>query len=184
MSTLDRFEGALLGLACGDAVGTTLEFRVRGSFAPLTDMVGGGPFSLRAGQWTDDTSMALCLAESLVAKGGCDPGDQMARYANWYQWGYWSSTGHCFDIGMATREAIQRYLLTGNALAGSGPLGVADGVDVVGVLRQPGQHGAFGGAEGGQRFAKVGLRGGLKAVGPRAQINLVHVQLQIGRAHV
>ena len=119
MSTLDRFEGALLGLACGDAVGTTLEFRARGSFAPLTDMVGGGPFSLRAGQWTDDTSMALCLAESLVVKEGCDPGDQMTRYANWYQWGYWSSTGHCFDIGMATREAIQHYLRTGNALAGS-----------------------------------------------------------------
>lgn len=44
MSTLDRFEGALLGLACGDAVGTTLEFRARGSFAPLTDMVGAGRF--------------------------------------------------------------------------------------------------------------------------------------------
>ena len=119
MNTLDRFEGALLGLACGDAVGTTLEFQSRGSFAPLTDMVGGGPFSLKAGQWTDDTSMALCLAESLIVKSACDPQDQMTRYANWYQWGYWSSTGHCFDIGMATREAIQRYLLTGNALAGS-----------------------------------------------------------------
>lgn len=119
MRTPDRFEGALLGLACGDAVGTTLEFQARGSFLPLTDMVGGGPFSLKPGQWTDDTSMALCLAESLLVKGDCDPGDQMTRYANWYQWGYWSSTGHCFDIGMATREAIQHYLRTGNALAGS-----------------------------------------------------------------
>lgn len=119
MSTLDRFEGALLGLACGDAVGTTLEFQPRGSFAPLTDMVGGGPFSLKAGQWTDDTSMALCLAESLITKQACDPQDQMARYANWYQWGYWSSTGHCFDIGMATRAAIQEFLRSGNALAGS-----------------------------------------------------------------
>lgn len=119
MSTLDRFEGALLGLACGDAVGTTLEFQPRGSFAPLTDMVGGGPFSLKAGQWTDDTSMALCLAESLITKRACDPQDQMARYANWYQWGYWSSTGHCFDIGMATRAAIQEFLRSGNALAGS-----------------------------------------------------------------
>lgn len=119
MSTLDRFEGALLGLACGDAVGTTLEFQPRGSFAPLTDMVGGGPFSLKAGQWTDDTSMALCLAESLITKQACDPQDQIARYANWYQWGYWSSTGHCFDIGMATRAAIQEFLRSGNALAGS-----------------------------------------------------------------
>ena len=119
MTELDRCEGALLGLACGDAVGTTLEFRSRGSFAPLTDMVGGGPFSLKAGQWTDDTSMALCLAESLIVKQGCDVQDQMARYANWYQWGYWSSTGHCFDIGMATRAAIQEFLRSGNALAGS-----------------------------------------------------------------
>ena len=119
MNELDRYEGALLGLACGDAVGTTLEFQPRGSFVPLTDMVGGGPFSLKAGQWTDDTSMALCLAEGLITKQACDPQDQMARYANWYQWGYWSSTGHCFDIGMATRAAIQEFLRSGNALAGS-----------------------------------------------------------------
>lgn len=119
MHALDRFEGALLGLACGDAVGTTVEFQLRGSFTPLTDMVGGGPFALKAGQWTDDTSMALCLAESLVTKSGCDPRDQMARYANWYQWGYWSSTGHCFDIGIVTRAAIQEFLRSGNALAGS-----------------------------------------------------------------
>ena len=119
MNELDRYEGALLGLACGDAVGTTLEFQPRGSFAPLTDMVGGGPFSLKAGQWTDDTSMALCLAESLITKQACDPQDQMARSANWYQWGYWSSTGHCFDIGMATRAAIHEFLRSGNALAGS-----------------------------------------------------------------
>ena len=120
-SALDigRFQGALLGLACGDAVGTTLEFSSRGSFTPLVDMVGGGPFSLKPGQWTDDTSMALCLAESLIVKGGCDPHDQMTRYANWYEWGYWSSTGTCFDIGMATRAAIQNFLRSGEALAGS-----------------------------------------------------------------
>ena len=64
----DRYRGSLLGLACGDAVGTTLEFKRRGSFAPITDMVGGGPFNLKPGQWTDDTSMALCLAESLLQK--------------------------------------------------------------------------------------------------------------------
>jgi len=60
----DRYAGALLGLACGDAVGTTVEFSARGSFPPVTDMVGGGPFGLQPGQWTDDTSMALCLAEA------------------------------------------------------------------------------------------------------------------------
>ena len=68
MTTQDRFRGCLAGLAAGDAVGTTVEFMPRGGFEPLRDMVGGGPFNLRPGQWTDDTSMALCLAESLKKK--------------------------------------------------------------------------------------------------------------------
>ena len=68
-----RFRGALLGLAAGDALGTTLEFRPPGTFEPIADMVGGGPFRLAPGEWTDDTSMALCLAESLVERGGFDP---------------------------------------------------------------------------------------------------------------
>jgi len=66
MHLSDRHRGCLLGLAVGDALGTTLEFTRPGTFAPITDMVGGGPFGLKPGQWTDDTSMALCLAESLV----------------------------------------------------------------------------------------------------------------------
>lgn len=106
-------------MAAGDAVGTTLEFKPRGSFEPLTDMVGGGPFDLESGQWTDDTSMALCLAESLIRCDAFDPRDQMNRYANWYQHGYWSSTGACFDIGVATRGAIHTYLVTGEPLAGN-----------------------------------------------------------------
>jgi ADP-ribosylglycohydrolase len=61
----DRYLGAMLGLAAGDALGTTLEFTKPGRFTPITDMVGGGPFHLEPGEWTDDTSMALCLAESL-----------------------------------------------------------------------------------------------------------------------
>ncbi|PTT79303.1 ADP-ribosylglycohydrolase [Pelomonas sp. HMWF004] len=119
MTTIDRYRGALLGLTCGDAVGTTVEFMPRRSFAPMTDMLGGGPFSLAAGKWTDDTSMALCLAESLIQTSRCDPADQMARYANWYEWGYWSSTGVCFDIGLTTKGAIHQFLLTGNPLSGS-----------------------------------------------------------------
>ena len=72
-----RYRGALLGLAAGDAVGTTVEFTTPGMFTPVTEMVGGGPFRLRAGQWTDDTSMALCLAESLVERRGFAPIDQL-----------------------------------------------------------------------------------------------------------
>ena len=75
MELRDRFRGALLGLAAGDALGTTLEFKRPGTFAPITDMVGGGPFGLKPGRWTDDTSMALCLAESLLGCRGFDPVD-------------------------------------------------------------------------------------------------------------
>ena len=77
---LDVVRGALLGLACGDAVGTTVEFCARGRFEPLTDMVGGGKFRLRAGEWNDDTSMALCLTDSQIACRGFDAQDQMERY--------------------------------------------------------------------------------------------------------
>jgi ADP-ribosylglycohydrolase len=115
----ERYRGCLLGLACGDAVGTTVEFAARGSFAPITDMVGGGPFGLPPGKWTDDTSMALCLAESLLAKNGFDPRDQMARYLNWWQWGYNSSTGECFDIGLTVRSSLMAYMKTGEPFAGS-----------------------------------------------------------------
>ncbi len=95
---LDRYRGCLLGLAVGDAIGTTVEFKARGSFVPVTDMTGGGVFNLKPGQWTDDTSMALCLAESLVEKNDFDAHDQMTRYLDWYQNGYLSSTGRCLRI--------------------------------------------------------------------------------------
>ncbi|HEY5714989.1 MAG TPA: ADP-ribosylglycohydrolase family protein [Psychromonas sp.] len=114
-----RYRGTLLGLAAGDAVGTTVEFKARGSFTPLTDMVGGGPFRLRPGQWTDDTSMALCLAYSLLERHGFDAKDQMQRYNNWRQQGYMSSTGRCFDIGATVSEALSQYLSSGNPFAGS-----------------------------------------------------------------
>ncbi len=115
----DRYLGAMLGLACGDAIGTTVEFSPRGSFAQVTDMTGGGPFRLQSGQWTDDTSMALCLAESLLTKGGFDPADQMTRYLNWWHWGYLSSTGTCFDIGMTVRDALGRFHESGKPYSGS-----------------------------------------------------------------
>jgi len=115
----NRKIGSLIGLAVGDAVGTTLEFEPRGTFVPITDMVGGGPFKLKAGEWTDDTSMALCLAHSLSYINGFDAQDQMNRYCNWYQYGYMSSTGECFDIGITVSTALRSYLETGNPFSGS-----------------------------------------------------------------
>ena len=115
----DRAVASLVGLAVGDAVGTTLEFKAPGSFEPIKDMVGGGPFNLDAGQWTDDTSMALCLGHSLLEKGIFDPVDQMTRYCNWYQRGYMSSNGDCFDIGMTVSKAINKFLVTNEPYSGS-----------------------------------------------------------------
>ena len=109
----------MLGLATGDAVGTTVEFEARGSFPPVTDMVGGGPFSLQPGEWTDDTSLALCLGQSLIDCRGFDPVDQLKNYLCWWRSGYLSSTGRCFDIGNTTRSALSRFAATGEAYCGS-----------------------------------------------------------------
>ncbi len=115
----DRALGSLIGLAIGDAVGTTLEFRTRGSFAPITDLVGGGPFGLRAGQWTDDTSMALCLADSLLASNGLNQKDLAERFLRWKTHGENSVNGRCFDIGRATETALDRFAADHNPVAGS-----------------------------------------------------------------
>lgn len=113
-----RYRGSLLGLATGDAVGTTVEFMKPGNFTPVTDMVSGGVFDLEPGQWTDDTSMALCLAESLVEKQAFDAVDQMQRYVRWRWDGHWSSTGKCFDIGNTTSDALARFERSGDAFSG------------------------------------------------------------------
>ena len=118
-SVRDRARGALLGLAVGDAVGTTLEFKLRDSCAPLTDMIGGGPFRLAPGVWTDDTSMALALADSIAERGALDPVDLMERFVRWWRQGEYSPTGDCFDIGITTRSALARFEQTGDPLAGS-----------------------------------------------------------------
>lgn len=114
-----RYRGSLLGLAVGDAVGTTLEFKHPGSFTPIDDMVGGGPFRLKPGAWTDDTSMALCLGESLISVG-FDAADQMERYIRWRDTtsGYNSSRDDCFDIGATVSTALARYERTGDPFAG------------------------------------------------------------------
>lgn len=118
-TTQMRYQGALLGLAAGDALGTTVEFKPPGSFTPMTEMIGGGPFRLKKGEWTDDTSMALCLASSLIECRVLDAKDQMERYTRWRHEGYLSSNGSCFDIGITISEALNRFALTGNPIAGS-----------------------------------------------------------------
>jgi ADP-ribosyl-[dinitrogen reductase] hydrolase len=115
----DRAIGALLGLAVGDALGTTLEFRGRDTAPRLVDIAGSGPFNLPRGCWTDDTAMALAVADSLLACKGLDCRDLMDRFVSWWRHGKYSCTGHCFDIGVTTRQALERYRQTGDPLAGS-----------------------------------------------------------------
>lgn len=119
LSIQERFQGCLVGLAAGDALGTTLEFKKPGSFNPIDDLVGGGPFQLKAGEWTDDTSMALCLAESLIECNGYDPKDQIERYVRWMDDGYLASNGLCFDIGRTTCNALKNFQRTGEPYSGS-----------------------------------------------------------------
>jgi ADP-ribosylglycohydrolase len=115
----NRYQGSLLGLAVGDALGTTVEFKAPGTFSPMTTIAGGGPFHLDKGQWTDDTSMALCLAESLVQCGKFNALDQMERYTRWWKEGYLSSNGRCFDIGNTVSGALRQFARTCNPFAGS-----------------------------------------------------------------
>lgn len=118
LKSLDQYIGCLVGLAVGDALGATLEFKTPGDFQPINDMVGGGPHQLSPGRWTDDTAMALCLADSLIKCRGFNAQDQMNRYLKWYREGYHSSMGYCFDIGNTTRSALTAYQQTGEPLAG------------------------------------------------------------------
>jgi len=110
----DRQAGALLGLAVGDALGAAVEFCEPGSFAPVSGYRAGGPHGLNAGEWTDDTSLALALADS-ISSVGWDLNDQANRYVNWWRNGKYSVNGHCFDIGMTTRSSLATFERRGDA---------------------------------------------------------------------
>ena len=111
----DRGRGALIGLAVGDALGAAVEFRSPGSFTPVTCYRDGGPHGLHAGEWTDDTSMALALADS-IATAGWNLNDQADRYVEWWKTGKYSVNGRCFDIGITTRSALGNYTAKKDAL--------------------------------------------------------------------
>lgn len=115
---LYRYLGALSGLAAGDALGTTLEFCIRDQHPHHTEMRGGGVFNVAPGEWTDDTAMALCLAESLLNRQSFDPHDQLSRYVRWWREGYMACQGRCIDIGGTTLDALQRFERTQDANAG------------------------------------------------------------------
>jgi ADP-ribosyl-[dinitrogen reductase] hydrolase len=111
----DRRRGTLIGLAVGDALGAAVEFKRPGTFAPVTGYRSGGPHDLEPGEWTDDTSMALALADS-IASVGWDLSDQASRYVHWWKKGKYSVNSRCFDIGSTTRRALSKFFDEGNAL--------------------------------------------------------------------
>lgn len=114
----NKIKGTLYGLICCDALGTTNEFIHRSKIKPITNIVGGGFFNLKPGEWTDDSSMALCILDSFNNKKTFDPEDQIQRYVRWYNEGYLSSNGRCFDIGGTTRTGIINYMSTKKAFSG------------------------------------------------------------------
>lgn len=111
MRDINRVRGMFYGLAVGDALGTTLEFKERDSYDHITDMVGGGPFRLAPGEWTDDTSMALALAQTLI-EHGMDQIELLKNFTRWYNYGEFSHNGRCFDIGHTTRMGINQFILS------------------------------------------------------------------------
>jgi ADP-ribosylglycohydrolase len=122
----NRQRGALVGMAVGDALGAAIEFRPPGTFVPVEGYRAGGPHGLAAGEWTDDTSMALALAASM-AEADWDLDDQARRYVAWWRDGQYSVIGHCFDIGTTTARALARFEAHGNARASGDPSPRASG---------------------------------------------------------
>ncbi len=115
----ERFLGALVGAAVGDAVAVATQYRRPGKFTPVGDMLGGGPFELPRGAYSDDTAMALCLAESLLERDGFDAPDQVQRYRRWQQEGYLAATGQCVGITAGTARALARAQWRRQVFSGS-----------------------------------------------------------------
>lgn len=118
MDLRNRKRGALIGIAVGDALGAAVEFKPRGSFPLVTGYRAGGPHWLDPGEWTDDTSMALAMADSLSR--GWDLNDQARQYVEWLKKGKYSVTGSCFDIGMTCRAGLEAFR-NGEDASVSGP---------------------------------------------------------------
>jgi ADP-ribosylglycohydrolase len=126
MHVKDRQRGAIIGLAVGDALGAAVEFSQPGEFEPVTGYRDGGPHRLNAGEWTDDTSMALALADS-IGQVGWNINDQAERYVTWWATGKYSVNGRVFDIGGTTVRALHRFWRQPDARTSGDPSSSASG---------------------------------------------------------
>lgn len=111
-----RIKGCFFGAIIGDVLGAPYEFKNPSTFNFNGEMSSGGPFNLKKGYYTDDTSMMLCIAKSIVDKGW-DVLDQCLKFVNWMENGYMSSTKTCFDIGNQTFHALNEFDDTFNIIA-------------------------------------------------------------------
>lgn len=111
MLTLDKAKGMLVGLAVGDALGAPLEFHeAREPDTYIKEYCAGGVHSMKKGEWTDDTAMALAMAQAFIDnKGEFNAHDIMHNWASWYNRGEFIPRGVCFDIGSITQKAIKKY---------------------------------------------------------------------------
>lgn len=109
ITNVSRLKGCMFGLAIGDAMGAPVEFKKRGTFKPISEYRSGGKFRLNIGEWTDDTAMALCLAQSLIDCQRFNPYDQMEKYLEWMECGYMSCTGKAIGLGTITMRTLIRY---------------------------------------------------------------------------
>jgi len=97
---------ALFGLAVGDTLGVPVEFKSRETIRqnPVTEMIGYGTYNLPPGTWSDDSSLAFCLAEALTQDFELNVIGQ--NFVKWYDENFWTPHGRVFDIGNTTRQAI------------------------------------------------------------------------------
>ncbi len=106
----DNKLGLFLGLAIGDALGAPLEFqKANEPDNYLVEFTTGGPHNVSIGEWTDDTSMALAMATSLIEKKSFDADDIMTKFCEWYQQGKFCTRDKCFDIGNTVYNALSSY---------------------------------------------------------------------------
>jgi len=117
----DALLGGIMGVVIGDALGLPVQFMTKTEISknPITGMTGGGTFDLEPGAWSDDSSLTLCLAESLYEVGYNAP-DIARRFVDWYRDGYMTPLGESFDIGDTTAIAMKR-LVHGVAPFKAGP---------------------------------------------------------------
>ena len=104
----NRVTGCMLGLAIGDAMGAPVEFMPRDTFEPVSGFRGGGKFNVLPGEYTDDTAIALCLAQSLIDCKGLDQRDNLRKYLAWFEEGYMSATGRSIGCGKTVLRALDR----------------------------------------------------------------------------